>query len=155
MLVAGEPSRDQHRGVARDRRRHGFVVGPTLDRLLHLGAIGVPIHKTTLGPTLETLLLFTGIGALILFLGALAVGRLGVVSVRDVKAAQRRENDKHMTTTTKTTSGTPTGRNTAPSRANRGTPRSTPTTGAGALPATTAARPQPDATERQKRSVRQ
>ena len=68
-----------------------FVVGPTLDRLLHLGAIGVPIHKTTLGSTLETLLQFTGLGALILFLGALAVGRLGVVSVRDVRAAQRRE----------------------------------------------------------------
>ena len=71
-----------------------FLVGPTLHRLLHLGAIGMPIHKTTLGSTLETLLLFTGIGALILFLGALAVGRLGVVSVRDVKAAQRREADK-------------------------------------------------------------
>lgn len=72
-----------------------FVVGPTLDRLLHLGSIGTPIHTTTLGSTLETLLLFTGIGAGILFLGALAVGRLGVVSVRDVKAAQRRErNDR-------------------------------------------------------------
>jgi hypothetical protein len=67
-----------------------FVVGPTLRSLLHLGAIGVPIHKTTLGSTMETLLLFTGIGALILFLGALALGRLSVVSVRDVRAAQRR-----------------------------------------------------------------
>lgn len=71
-----------------------FLVGPTLDRLLHLGSVGVPIHKTTLGSTLETLLLFTGIGSLILLLGAVAVGRLGVVSVRDVKAAQRREADK-------------------------------------------------------------
>ena len=70
-----------------------FVVGPTLERLLHLGSVGIPIHKTTLGSTLETLLLFTGLGALILFLGALAVGRLGVVSVRDVKAAQRREQN--------------------------------------------------------------
>lgn len=71
-----------------------FLVGPTLDRLLHLGSVGSPIHTSTLGSTLETLLLFTGIGALILFLGALAVGRLGVVSVRDVKSAQRRERDK-------------------------------------------------------------
>lgn len=70
-----------------------FLVGPTLARLLHLGTVGVPIHKTTLGSTLETLLLFTGLGALILILGAIAVGRLGVVSVRDVKAAQRREAD--------------------------------------------------------------
>jgi hypothetical protein len=67
-----------------------FVVGPTLRSLLHLGAIGGPIHKTTLGSTMETLLLFTGIGFLILLFGALAVGRLSVVSVRDVRAAQRR-----------------------------------------------------------------
>ena len=68
-----------------------FVVGPTLDRLLHLGTIGAPIRTSRLGSALATLLLFTGIGALILFLGALAVGRLAVVSVRDVRAAQRRE----------------------------------------------------------------
>jgi hypothetical protein len=69
-----------------------FIVGGTLDRLLHLGSIGAPLHKSKFGSTLETLLLFTGIGALILFLGAVAVGRLGVVSVRDVRAAQRREH---------------------------------------------------------------
>jgi hypothetical protein len=70
-----------------------FLVGPTLDRLLHLGPMGTPIHRSSLGSTLETLLLFTGIGVLILFIGAVAVGRLGVVSVRDVRAAQRRERD--------------------------------------------------------------
>ncbi|WP_375490478.1 hypothetical protein [uncultured Jatrophihabitans sp.] len=70
-----------------------FLVGPTLRALLHLGTAGAPIHKTTVGSTLETLLLFTGLGTLILFVGASVLGRLAVVSVRDVRAAQRRERD--------------------------------------------------------------
>ncbi len=73
-----------------------FLVGPTLDPLLHLGKVGTPIHTSTLGSTLERLLLFTGIGSLILFFGTLAVGRLGVVSVRDVRSAQRRERDNDL-----------------------------------------------------------
>ena len=67
-----------------------FVVGPSLRLLLHLGSIGTPIHTSRLGAALETLLLFNGLGALILFLAATAVGRLAIVGIRDVRAAHRR-----------------------------------------------------------------
>ena len=70
-----------------------FVVGPPLRVLLHLGTIGAPIHKSRLGAALETLLLFNGLGALILFLAATAVGRLAIVGIRDVKAAHRRATE--------------------------------------------------------------
>ena len=70
-----------------------FIVGPALRSLLHLGTIGAPIHTSKLGSTLETLLLFSGLGALILFLASTALGRLGVISVGDVRAAQRRAAD--------------------------------------------------------------
>lgn len=67
-----------------------FIVGPSLRVLLHLGTVGAPIHTSRLGAALETLLLFSGLGALILFLAATAVGRLAIIGVRDVQAAQRR-----------------------------------------------------------------
>lgn len=67
-----------------------FIVGPTLRALLHIGTVGAPIHHSHLGAALETLLLFTGLGALILFLASAAVGRLAIVGIRDVKAAHRR-----------------------------------------------------------------
>lgn len=72
-----------------------FIVGPTLRSLLHLGTIGQPISTSKLAMALETLLLFTGLGALILFFAATALGRLGVVSIRDVRAAQRRASDQY------------------------------------------------------------
>ena len=46
---------------------------------------------SALGSALETLVLFTGLGALILLLAGAAVGRLSVVGARDVRAARRRE----------------------------------------------------------------
>lgn len=67
-----------------------FVISNNLASLLHLGTLGLPLQKTKLGRALDGLLLFDGLGALIVFLGALALGRLGVVGVRDVRAANRR-----------------------------------------------------------------
>lgn len=71
-----------------------FVVGPTLRTLLHIGSVGTPIHTSDSGRALETLLLFSGIGAAILFIAGVALGRLAVVGIRDVLAAQRRENEE-------------------------------------------------------------
>lgn len=70
-----------------------FIVGNNVQSLLHLGTLGAPIQKTKLGRSLDSLLLLDGLGALILFLGTLALGRLGVVSVRDVRAASRRAHN--------------------------------------------------------------
>ncbi len=72
-----------------------FIVAPTLRTVLHLGSTGVPIASSSWGKALTTLLLFSGIGALILFIAAQALGRLGVISVRDVRAARRRDADDH------------------------------------------------------------
>lgn len=70
-----------------------FVIGNNLASLLHLGTLGLPLQKTKLGRALDGLLLFDALGALIVFLGALALGRLAVVGVRDVRAARRRNTD--------------------------------------------------------------
>lgn len=67
-----------------------FIIGNNLMSLLHLGTLGLPLQKTKLGRALDGLLLLDGLGALILFFATLALGRLGVVSVRDVRAANRR-----------------------------------------------------------------
>ena len=68
-----------------------FVVGGNFADLLHLGSVGVPRGNNKGLRLLESLTFFDGLGALILFLAAGAVGRLSVRSVRDVRAAQRRE----------------------------------------------------------------
>lgn len=67
-----------------------FIIGNNLMSLLHLGTLGLPLQKAKLGRALDGLLLLDGLGALILFFATLALGRLGVVSVRDVRAANRR-----------------------------------------------------------------
>lgn len=82
-----------------------FAVGPTLRSLLHIGSIGTPIHTSNLGRTLETLLLFTGLGVLIVWLAATALGRLSIVGVRDVRAAQRREQGTRDTEGTRSGDG--------------------------------------------------
>jgi hypothetical protein len=68
-----------------------YVVGPTLQpTMTSLGSIGSPIHTSTNGSTVERLTLFVGLGALIIFVAALGLGRLAVVGVRDVRYAQTR-----------------------------------------------------------------
>ncbi|WP_375474707.1 hypothetical protein [uncultured Jatrophihabitans sp.] len=68
-----------------------FIVGPSLASLLHLGSPGTPAGSSNGLRTLESLALFSLLGAVILFLAASAFGRLSVVSLRDVRAAEREE----------------------------------------------------------------
>lgn len=68
-----------------------FIVGPELASLLHLGSPGTPTGSSTGLRALESLAFFAGLGALIMFFAATVLGRLSVRSVRDLRAAQRRE----------------------------------------------------------------
>jgi hypothetical protein len=71
-----------------------FVIGPPLSSELTLGHLGVPIGTSSGQRAAETLGLFTGLGAVILFLAAAAFGRLSVVTVRDMRRAERREAER-------------------------------------------------------------
>ena len=68
-----------------------FVVGPTMSTLWNHGAVqaGRPLGGTFLR-AIEQLGYFYALGAAILFLGALALGRVATRSVRDVRVAERR-----------------------------------------------------------------
>ncbi|WP_193043124.1 hypothetical protein [Mycolicibacterium baixiangningiae] len=66
-----------------------FVVGRALAGPLGLGNPGTPVAGTDTKRVWLELTYFYGLGALIVFLGALALGRLSVRSVRDVEYAQR------------------------------------------------------------------
>jgi hypothetical protein len=74
-----------------------FLAGPVLGRLWNgpQGAAGTPTGSTT-RQVLEQIGFFTGLGAVILFLAATALGRFLVRSVRDVAAADRRR-ERHET----------------------------------------------------------
>jgi hypothetical protein len=66
-----------------------FVVGRVLAGPLGIGDVGSPVAATdTKGAAME-LAYFYGLGAVIVFLGAMALGRLSVRSARDVRYAQR------------------------------------------------------------------
>jgi hypothetical protein len=67
-----------------------FIVGRTVSRWWQIGSPGVPAGKSEAIHAIETLVMFTGLGALILFFAATALGRLSVTSVRDARVAQRR-----------------------------------------------------------------
>jgi hypothetical protein len=68
-----------------------LILGPVLGQLWGgpEGSAGTPVGGRT-ARVVEQIGFFTGVGAAILLLGALAAGRLGVRSLRDVRAAQRR-----------------------------------------------------------------
>jgi hypothetical protein len=67
-----------------------LIVGPPLADVLNLN-IGIPDPTSSEGVrALEALLFFYGVGAAILFLASIALGRLSVHSVRDVRAAEHR-----------------------------------------------------------------
>jgi hypothetical protein len=68
-----------------------FVVGPTVSTLWNHGSVqaGRPLGGTFLR-AIEQLGYFYALGAAILFLGALALGRVATRSVRDVRVAERR-----------------------------------------------------------------
>ena len=66
-----------------------FVVGRAVAGPLGLGDVGTPVAATDTKRVWLELSYFYGLGALVVFLGALAVGRLSVRSVRDVEYAVR------------------------------------------------------------------
>lgn len=65
-----------------------FVIGRALAGPLGLGDVGTPVAGTDTKRVWLELTYFYGLGALIVFLGALALGRLTVRSVRDVEYGQ-------------------------------------------------------------------
>lgn len=72
-----------------------FVVGRALAGPLGLGDAGAPVAATEAKRVVLDLTYFYGLGALIIFLGAIALGRLSIRSARDVPDA----GNSAMTTT--------------------------------------------------------
>lgn len=67
-----------------------LIVGPSLTDVLNK-SIGTPDPASSTNvQALEELFFFYGVGALILFVASVALGRLSVQSIRDVAAAERR-----------------------------------------------------------------
>jgi hypothetical protein len=66
-----------------------FVVGRALAGPLGIGDVGTPVAATETKRVWLELTYFYGLGALIVFLGAIALGRLSVRSVRDFEFARR------------------------------------------------------------------
>lgn len=66
-----------------------FVVGRAMAGPLGLGDVGTPVATTETKQVWLELTYFYGLGALVVFLAALGLGRLSVRSVRDVEYAQR------------------------------------------------------------------
>jgi len=62
-----------------------FVVGRSLTGLLNVGDAGTPVAVVEAKRVALELAYFYGLGALIMFLGAVALGRISVRSVRDVE----------------------------------------------------------------------
>ncbi len=68
-----------------------FAVGPELEKTWHIGSPGTPAGSHNAVRVLETLTLFTLLGVVIVYVASTAFGRLSVVSLRDARAAERRE----------------------------------------------------------------
>jgi hypothetical protein len=66
-----------------------FVIGRVMAGPLGLGDIGAPVAATETKQVALDLAYFYGLGALVIFLGAIALGRLSVRSARDLRYAQR------------------------------------------------------------------
>lgn len=66
-----------------------FVIGRALAGPLGIGAVGTPVATTETKRVWLELTYFYGLGALIVFLGALALGRLSIRSVRDIEWAEQ------------------------------------------------------------------
>ncbi len=66
-----------------------FVVGRLFAAPWGLGDFGAPVADTLAAQMALELTFFTGLGALIIFFGAMALGRLSVRSLRDIRYAQR------------------------------------------------------------------
>jgi len=68
-----------------------LIIGPQLETLLDIGSTGTPTGTSNGVIALERLCYFYAIGAAILLVAAVALGRVSVRSVGDVRAARRRE----------------------------------------------------------------
>ena len=66
-----------------------FIVGRASAGLLGIGDAGSPVAVTETKSVVLELAYFYGLGALIVFLGAIALGRISVRSVRDVEFVDR------------------------------------------------------------------
>ena len=66
-----------------------FVVGRLFAAPWGFGDVGAPVADTLTAQMALELTFFTGLGALIIFFGAMALGRLSVRSLRDIRYAQR------------------------------------------------------------------
>jgi len=75
-----------------------FVVGRALAGPLGIGDAGTPVAATEAKRVALDLTYFYGLGALIIFLGAIALGRLSIRSARDIRYAQRTTVDTMDTT---------------------------------------------------------
>lgn len=64
-----------------------FVAGRAVAAPLGLGAVGTPVAATDSKTAWLELTYFSGLGALIIFLAALCMGRLSVRSLRDIRRA--------------------------------------------------------------------
>lgn len=71
-----------------------FIAGPAISSEVTLGTLGQPIGSSAGQRVAETLAFFYGLGAVILYLAATAFGRLSVVTVRDMRVAERREAER-------------------------------------------------------------
>ncbi len=68
-----------------------FVVGRTLASTLRLGDVGHPIGATDAKRALLEIVYFSGLGALIVFLGGAALARMSVRTARDLEHALKNE----------------------------------------------------------------
>src|SRR3984957_13775167 len=66
-----------------------FVVGRALAGPLGIGDVGAPVSSIDTQRVWLELTYFSGLGAVIVFLGAVALGRLSVRTARDIAFAQR------------------------------------------------------------------
>lgn len=65
-----------------------FLIGPAVSRLWNHGepAMSNPVGPSTAARVLEEIVFFSGLGAVIVFLAAVALGRFTVVGVREMRA---------------------------------------------------------------------
>lgn len=68
-----------------------FAIGTTVQPAIDVDALGDPIHTSDAGAMAERLALTVGLGVVIVFVAAWALGALSVISIRDVRNARDRQ----------------------------------------------------------------